>query len=113
MNKRDKTGNLPLTKTRYRKNIPTPIGTNLKNTSKNTNKLTLGYIPSNSKQSIKSISNVVPKNNDSIISPSTATSHHINSPSTSSTATPIIDNKPNEIVIDEDNTQRNTLHNHN
>jgi len=124
MNNKDKTGNLHLTKTPYRKNIPIPIETNLKNTSKNTNKLTTAYIPSNLKQSIKSISNVVLKNNDSITSPYIATSYHINSLSTSSTASPIIaaiinnhttaaNNKPNEIVIDADNTQRNTVHNQN
>jgi len=123
MNNKDKTGNLPLTKTPCGKNIPTP-GTNLKNMSKNTNKLIPAYILSNSKQSIKSISNVVPKNNDSITSPSTATSHHINSPTTYSTASPIIaavinndttavNNIPNEIIIDADNIQCNTLHNHN
>lgn len=124
MNNKDKTGNLPLTKSPYRKNITTPVGTTPKNLNNNTNKVTPAYIASNSKQSIKSSSNVVFKNNDTITSLSTATFHHSNSPSSSSMASSIIasaitndstaaNNKPNGIDIDADITQRSTLHNHN
>lgn len=119
MNNKDKTGSLPLTNSPYRKNIPTI----LKNANKNIIKVTPANIASNSKQNTKSNSNVVTKNNNSITPLPTTTSHHIKSPSTSSTASPIIaavinndtttatNNKPNEIGIDADNLQRNTLQN--
>ena len=119
MNNKDKTGSLPSTKSPYRKNIPTI----LKNANKNTIKVTPANIASNSKQNTKSNSNVVFKNNNSITPPPTTTSLHIKSLSTSSTTSPIIaavinndtltaaNNKPNEIDIDADNTQRNTLQN--
>lgn len=118
MNNKDKTGSMPLTKSPYRKNIPTT----LKNANKNTIKVTPANIASNSKQNIKSNSNVVIKNNNSITSLPSTTSHHIKSPTNSSMASPIIaavinndtttaaNNKPNEID-NADNPQRNTLQN--
>ena len=119
MNNKDKTGSMPLTKSPYRKNIPTT----LKNTNKNKIKVTPAYIASNSKQNTKSNSNVVIKNNNNITSLPTSTSHHIKFPSTSSSASPIIaavinndtttaaNNQPNKIDIDADNPQHNTLQN--
>jgi hypothetical protein len=122
MNNIDKTGKRSLIKSPYKNNITTPSGKTPQNTNKNTNEPTSIYISSNFKQSTKSRPNVF-KNNDSTPPPSISTSYHINTPITS-TASPIIAafinnattaaiNKSNEIVIDDDNIQLNTLHKHN